>query len=221
MLLTLTLLAALLGQGTPPAQATPADTMRLVRGFANQQYAWGTMRLRKGEQVRAYLPVAGTVADVMIPYYLQSPDSGPKVKPKFTAIANVQWLRVRGQYFEVLSSGKREEGRLAARMQSGAVDLFAARFVPPPILTALGPNPVLSAPVDASHPGPDAASMSWYLRRPNGPPVLVSPANFATQVATFLADDRELARRVAASEAGYRLAELESIIQQYNQRARR
>jgi len=89
-----------------------------------------------------------------------------------------------------------------------------------PILTALGSNPVLISPAGASLPDVASAPASWYLRRPGTAPVLVNPANFAMEVAGFLPDDPGLARRVATGQPGYRDEELESIIQQYNQRAR-
>jgi hypothetical protein len=62
---------------------------------------------------------------------------------------------------------------------------------------------------------------SWYLRRSTGAPLLITPENFAKQVAAFLADDKELAAKVAAGAPGCQFDDLEALIRQYNQRARR
>lgn len=224
MLPTLTLFAALL-LSTPPApaqQAPEPDTTRQFRGFANITYAWGTLVLRKGKVVRAYLPTAPIRGLAMaLPYYPQPPGPGKMPNPKLVAVPNVRSMRVGSQYWELLSSGKPEEGNLAKRLQTGTVDLFMAQLSPAPILTALGPNPVLSSPADASQPDMSNMPATWYLRRASGPPVVVAPSNFANQVAGFLHDDPDLARRVAAGQKGYRYEELENIIQEYNQRAKR
>jgi hypothetical protein len=215
------LCAALLRGPAAPVQAAPPDTTRQFRGYANLTYAWGALELRKGKRLHAYLPT-GSARGLWpaMPYYLQAPGPGPLPKPKLLAAPNVRWMRIGSQYWELLGNSRQEEGQLARRLQAGTVELFLAQAESVPILTALGSNPVLSSPADATLPDLAASPANWFLRRPGTAPVLVSPANFASQVAGFLNDDPELARHVAAGEAGYRYAELESIIQRYNQRAR-
>lgn len=223
MLATLTLFAGLLsGPLAPaPAQTAPPDTTRQFRGYANLPFAWGTMELRKGKRVRAYLPTASACGlEMVVPYYPEAPGPGKLPNPKLVAAPNVRWLRVGDQYWELLRNNKNDEGTLAQRLQTGPVELFRMQAVASPILTALGPNPVMSSPADANKPEWVAEPARWYLRRASGPSVLVAPSNFASQVASFLADDPELARRVATGQAGYRYEELERIIQQYNQRSR-
>ena len=221
MLAALVFCAALL-QPACPAQAAPPDTTRQFRGFADLTYAWGTVELRKGKRLRAYLPTSSARGLTMVvPYYPQAPGPGPLPKPKLLAAPNVRWMQIGAQYWELLKSSRQDDGSLARRLQVGAVELFLAQAVATPILTALGSNPVMSSPAGATMPEMMASPASWFLRRPGTAPVLVSPASFAGQVAAFLRDDPELARRVAASEAGYRYADLESLIQRYNQRARR
>ncbi|UOQ52786.1 hypothetical protein [Hymenobacter cellulosivorans] len=63
-----------------PAPATwPAgDTTRVVRGFLNQNYAWGTLVLRDGSRLQAYLPATTTGGEVLVPYYVEAPKPGPK-----------------------------------------------------------------------------------------------------------------------------------------------
>jgi hypothetical protein len=218
MLATLTLSAVLLLQPT-----APPDTTRQFRGYSNLPFAWGTMLLRKNKVVRAFLPLSSLRGlEMLVPYYPEVPETGPLPKPKFAAAPNVQWIRIGTRYWETLGSSRQEPGLLAARVQTGAIDLFMATAPATPILTALGSNPVLSSPADASVPEwAKAGPASWYLRRSGSTPVLVAPANFASQVAAFLHDDAELARRVASSQPGYRYPDLESIVQQYNQRVRR
>ena len=222
--LMLPLWAALLGGPAVPAQAAPLpDTTRQFKGFADLPFAWGTMLLRNGQVVRAYLPTATTRGlEGVVMYYPQVPGSGSgkAARPRSVAAPNVQWLRVGGQYWEVLRSGKHDDGSLAQRRQTGAVELFLVQASATLILTALGPNPVMSSPAGATLPQLGPSPASWYLRRPAGPPMLVVPTNFASQVSAFLHDDPELARRVAASQPGYRYDELESIIQQYNRHPR-
>ena len=215
----LPLLAALLLGGAYPllAQQAPADTMRVVPGYGNQLFAWGTLALRKGRLVQAYLPATTTGLDKMVLYYPLAPDGSPAARPKVVALDQVRWMRVRGQYSELLGGGQGEPGRLAARRVSGPVELFMRQAYAMPMVSFLGPTPVLSSPATspaARQEGP----VEWYLRRPGGPPGLVNPANFASQVAAFLADDAELARRVAAGQPGYRLEELENVVRQYNKR---
>lgn len=222
MLSILTLYAALWAGPAAPTQTAPPDTTRQFRGFAELPFAWGTMLLRNGQVVRAYLPTATTRGlEGVVMYYSQAPGTatGKAARPKSVAAPNVQWLRVAGQYWEVLRSGKHDDGSLAQRREAGAVELFLVQASATLILTALGPNPVMSSPAGATLPQLGPAPASWYLRRAAGPPVLVAPTNFANQVAGFLHDDPELARRVATSQFGYRYEELESIIRQYNQRA--
>ena len=221
MLANLLLGATLWAAAVAPAQTAPPDTTRQFKGFADLPFAWGTMLLRNGQLVRAYLPTATTRGlEGVVMYYPQAPGSGSGKanRPKSVAAPNVQWLRVGGQYWEVLRSGKHDDGNLAQRRQTGAVELFLVQASATLLLTALGPNPVMSSPAGASQPQLGPSPASWYLRRPAGPPVLVVPTSFASQVAAFLHDDPELARRVAAGQPGYRYDELESIIQQYNRR---
>lgn len=220
MLPTFTLLAALLLSA--PAQDAPVDTTRQFQGYGSMTYAWGTLVQRNGKMLRAYLPTTTVRGyEMVVPYYPQAPaPTGKASRPKLVAAPNVRWMRVGGQYWELLGRTRAEEGKLALRRQAGAVELFMARAAAPPILTALGPNPVMSSPVGTSQ-RVELPPDDWYLRRAAGPPVLVEPGSFASQVADFLRDAPELARRVAAGQPGYRYENLESIIQQYNQRARR
>jgi hypothetical protein len=214
-LCTLPILASLLLAAPTPFQKVPVDTTRVVQGFNNQEYAWGTVMLRKGTQLRAYLPATDTGLDMLLAYYLVPPDSQPGLKPKLLHVKEVRWMRVRGQYSELLEGNKLVAGRLAARRVSGAVELFVVKINPSPIVSFLGSTPVLSSPVAGQE---KSAALTWYLRRAGGPPVLVSPGGFASQMAAFLADDAELARQVGAGQPGYRLGDLEAVIQQYNQR---
>jgi hypothetical protein len=215
---TLAILAPLLLRiATPvlPPQQVPTDTTRVVQGFNNQEYAWGKLMLRKGKQLQAYLPLTNTGQDMLLAYYLVPPDSQPRLKPKLLPLDEVRWMQVRGQYSELLDGGKHEAARLAARRVSGAVELFVVKVRPSLVVSFLSSTPVLSSPVA----GPEKSGpLTWYLRRPGSPPVVVSQKGFASQMAAFLADDAELARRVAAEQPGYRLADLENVIQQYNQR---
>ena len=226
MLFALTFLAASLlpGAGPAPTHQTPApaDTTRQFRGFANATFAWGTLVLRNGKVLRAYLPTV-PIPDLAlaVPYYLAAPEAGKLPKPKLVAVPAVQSMRVGNQYWELLTLGKADEGSLVRRLQGGVVDLFAAQAGPSLVLTALGSNPVLSSPVDAAKPDRADAPVIWYLRRAGSPPVRVAPSNFASQVASFLRDDPELARRVAAGQAGHRYEDLERLVQQYNQRNNR
>jgi hypothetical protein len=213
---TLPILASLLlGAATPaPLQKLPSDTTRVVQGFDKQAYAWGTVMLRKGTQLRAYLPATDTGLDMLLAYYLVPPDSQPGLKPKLLHVKEVRWMQVRGQYSELLDEGKFRASHLAARRVSGAVELFVVKINPPRVISFLSSTPVLSSPVAGSD---KAGPLTWYLRRDGGSPVVVSPQGFASQMAAFLADDAELARRVAAGQPGYRLGDLQDVIQQYNQ----
>ena len=213
---TLPILASLLlGAAAPTSlQNLPSDTTRVVQGFDKQDYAWGTVMLRKGTQLRAYLPATDTGLDMLLAYYLVPPDSQPGLKPKLLHVKEVRWMRVRGQYSELLDGGKYRASRLAARRVSGVVELFVVKINPSPVISFLSSTPVLSSPVAGTD---KSGPLTWYLRRHGGTPVLVSPAGFANQMAAFLADDAELASRVAAGQSGYRLGDLEEVIQQYNQ----
>jgi hypothetical protein len=222
MLPALALFAALLLPLSTPAQAAPVDTIRQFRGYNNLSFAWGTLKLRNGKVVRAYLPTALMRGfEMLVPYYPQAPGPDKRPRPKLVAAPNVQWMRVGDQYWELMGHGRIIDGSLALRRLTGPVELFIVQASAAPIFSALGPNPVLSSPADASSSAPGEVPAIWYLRRAAGTPVLVAPASFASQVAGFLSDDPELARRVAAGQPGYHYENLESIIQQYNQRARR
>ncbi|RYU74642.1 hypothetical protein [Hymenobacter persicinus] len=216
---TLLVVGAQLLSGPVPTAPPASDTTRLVRGFMNQQFAWGTLVLRDGRRLQAYLPATTTGVDMMVPYYVLPPDAQPKSKPKLLAINKVKCMRVQGQYSELLTPDKNEMPRLAARRQAGAVELFLVQMTAPPLVaTYLGSAPVLGAPATSA---PGTAVASWYLRRGTGVPLLITPENFTSQVPAFLADDKELAAKVAAGAPGCRFADLEAIIQRYNQRPRR
>jgi len=216
MLLTTLLLAA---TQLLPGPAPASDTTRLFQGVRNQTFAWGTLVLQDGRRLQAYLPVTATGLYMSVPYYAQPPDEQPAAKPKNVNVNKVRFMRVQGQYSELLTVNKREGGQLAARRQAGAVELFLVQMTLPPLLTTfLGSTPVLGSPATHATGG---AITSWYLRRPAAAPILLSPEQFAKQVSSFLSDDKELAAKVAAGAPGYQFDDLESIIQQYNQRARR
>ncbi|TGD78466.1 hypothetical protein [Hymenobacter wooponensis] len=207
--------SALASAQTP---SLPTDSTRVVKGFGGQQYAWGKLTRRKGEVLEAYLPMGNRGFDNLVCYYPSIPENAPLPKPKLLPITDVQWMRVRGQYSELLKPVKNDIGRLATRRVAGTVELFVVESAPP-IVMALGPVPVLGTPANPSATPAGPGTTSWFLRRPSGGLVVVEPDKFAQQLATYLADDQELARKVAAGQAGYRLEQIESIIQQYNQRA--
>jgi hypothetical protein len=200
--------------------------MRLATGVGGAPFAWGTVVLRGGERLRAYLPAGATGAEFSLFYYLTPPDRGhPAPKPKRLTLAKVQSMLVRGQYSELLpgnrsTPGQRTPDRLGARLASGAVELFVVKSPALLAVSFLGSSPVLSAPASTTATALVPEELSYYLRRTGGAPVRVEPALFATQLATFLADDKELARRILVGQAGYRFSELLSLVQQYNQRTR-
>lgn len=220
-----------LAGGLPAAQATgpsqePADTTRLTTGAGGAAFAWGTVVLRSGERLHAYLPAGATGAEFTLPYYLAPPDRGhPAPKAKHLALSKVQSMLVRGQYSELLpgdrsTPGQRTPDRLGARLAGGAVALFVVKSPAMLAVSFLGSSPVLSAPVSTTATALLPEATSYYLRRAGSAPVRVEPALFATQLATFLADDKELAHRILSGQAGYRFADLPSLVQQYNQHAR-
>lgn len=203
----------------PPAQA-PADTLRQAVAADGTPFAWGVVQLRSGTRLRAYLPAGAAGAEFTLPYYLALPGPGaPWPKPKRLPLSKVQWLLVRGQYSEALpaSRAQRTPDRLAARLVAGPVELLVVKS-PPLRVSFLGSVPVLSAPASATTTELVPEAVSYYLRRPGQPAVLLDAPAFASQVGAFLADDAELARRIRAGQAGYRWAELPSLVQQYNQR---
>ncbi len=215
ILCILPILACLL----PLPRPAPPDTSQVFVGVLGQRFAWGTAALRKGPPLRAFLPATTTGLDGMVFYYPVAPGGGPAPKPKALAVDDVRWMRVQGQYSELLKLAQNEPGRLAARRRTGAVELFVVQYVPPVVLNLMGPTPVLTSPATSGAPAARPAT-SWYLRAADGAAVLIEPSRFASQVAAMLAKDPELARRVAAGEPGYGLAELESLVQRYNQRVR-
>lgn len=200
----------------PPAPG-PADTTRVIPGMLGQKFAWGVAGLSNGRTLRGYWPASTTGVDEVVAYYQNPPDASPARHPKLLPVDQVRWMRVQGQYSELLKPDKREMGRLAARRRTGAIELFVVKATPLALVNFLGPTPVLTSPASPAA-GPTATS--WYLRRPGGAPVLVRPETFAPQLAEWLAPDAELARRVVAGQPGYRLDDIESLVEQFNQRVK-
>jgi hypothetical protein len=201
-----------------PAQA-PVDTLRLVVAPNGTHFAWGVVQLRSGARLRAYLPAGAAGAEFTLPYYLVPPNQGsPAPRPKRLHLSKVHWLLVRGQYSEALpaSRAQRTPDRLAARLVAGPVELFVVKS-PPLRVSFLSSTPVLSTPASSTAVELVPEAVNYYLRRPGQPAVLLDADAFASQVGTFLSDDAELARRIRAGQAGYRLSELPSLVQQYNQ----
>ena len=201
-----------------PAQS-PADTLRLAVGPSGTTFAWGVVQLRGGPRLRAYLPTGAAGAEFSLFYYPTLPAEGtPWPKAKHLPISKIQWMQVRGQYSEGLpaSRAQRTPDRLAARLVAGPVELFVVKS-PPLRVSFLGSAPVLSAPASTTPVELLPEAVSYYLRRPGQPAVLLAAGEFASQASTFLADDPELARRIRAGQAGYRIAELPNLVQQYNQ----
>lgn len=207
-MLLATLLLALSGAGP-----SLPDTTRTAPGYGGQTYAWGTLMPRRGPVVRAYLPTTDAGFHLTVPYYTSLPAAGRK--PKMMAATNVRWIRVAGQYSVLMQPDPGELGELAVQRVAGPVEVFRVKTVPTPVASFMGSAPVLSAPVSGS----GVAGTRWYLRRPDGTILRVDPDRFASQVAAFLAADKELAQRVATRQPGYGLAELEAVVRQYNQRA--
>ena len=204
-------------QPTPVAQPAAVDTSQVFVGMLNQRYAWGTAMLRTGQVLRAYLPASTTGLDGAIAYYPGAPEPGKRpARPKLLAVDQLRWMRVQGQYSELLKAGPQEPGRLAARRATGELELFVVHYTPPVVVNLLGSSPVLSAPVSGAA---GESIITWYLRRPPAAAVLIEPQRFASQVAAFLVGAPELARRVAAHDPGYGPADLEKLVLQYNQRA--
>jgi hypothetical protein len=195
------------------------DTSQVFVGVLNQRYAWGTAMLRTGKVLRAYLPASTTGLDGAVAYYLSAPETGARrlPRPKLLAVDEIRWMRVQGQYSELLKANPHESGRLAARRATGELELFMVQYVPPVVVNLLGSSPVLSAPATAAM---GQGTTTWYLRTPPGAAVPIEPPRFASQVAAFFTKDPELARRVSAREPGYGPADLEKLVHQYNQRAR-
>jgi hypothetical protein len=208
-MLIATLLMALSG-----AAPSLPDTTRTAAGYGGHTYAWGTLMPRRGPVVRAYLPTTDAGFNLTVPYYTSLPASAG-LKPKLMAAANVRWIRVAGQYSVLMQPDPKEPGELAVQRVAGPVEVFRVKTVPLPVASFIGSAPVLSAPVSGS----GVAGARWYLRRADGTILYVDPDKFASQVAAFLAADKELAQRVATRQPGYGLAELEAVVRQYNQRA--
>jgi hypothetical protein len=203
----------------PSQPAALPDTSQVFAGVLNQRYAWGTAMLRTGQVLHAYLPASTTGLDVAVAYYLNAPQSGARrpARPKLLRIEEVRWMRVQGQYSELLQATPHEAGRLAARRASGELELFVVQYVPPVVVNLLGSSPVLSAPATAAA---GQGTTTWYLRSAPAGAVAIEAPRFASQVAAFLAKAPELAQRVAAHEPGYGPADLEKLVRQYNQRQR-
>ena len=217
MLLIATVCVAALASPSP--QPAPADTLRLAVGPDGTALAWGVVQLRGGARLRAYLPAGTAGAEFSLFYYPALPAEGtPWPRPKRLSISKIQWMLVRGQYSEALpaSRAQRTPDRLAARLVAGPVELFVVKS-PPLRVSFLSSAPVLSAPAATTPVELLPEAVSYYLRRPGQPAVLLAAGEFASQASTFLADDPELARRIRAGQAGYRLAELPGLVQQYNQ----
>ena len=212
--------ALLLALALPLPQGPGGDTTQTFAGVMNQQYAWGVVGLQNGQVLRGFLPTNANGSTGVIPYYQPRPDGSRPRKPKALTTAEVQWMRVQGQYSELLGKTKNDTGELAARRATGALELFVVKSRPPLIVNFMGPTPVAGLPTTSAAPA-FAGPVSWYLRYPgDAAAVRVEPAHFASQVPAFLQKDAALARRVAAGDEGYRFANLESIVQQYNQRVK-
>jgi hypothetical protein len=195
-----------------------SDTSQVFVGVLNQRYAWGTAMLRSGKVLHAYLPAGGAGTEGMVAYYLNPPAATPgrRARPQLLPVQEVQWLRVQGQYSELLKASPGDNVFLATRRAAGELELFVVQYVPPVVVNLLGSTPVLSSPASAKA---SQGTTTWYLRRAPAAAVLIEPQRFASQVPAFLAKDPELARRVAAREPGYGPADLEKLVHQYNQRA--
>jgi hypothetical protein len=220
MLLLLLFAAYVAALASPPPAQAPADTLRLAVAADGTPLAWGVVQLRSGARLRAYLPAGTAGAEFTLSYYSALPSPGvPWPKPKRLPLSKVQWVLVRGQYSEALpaSRAQRTPDRLAARLVAGPVELLVVKS-PPLRVSFLSSVPVLSSPASATTTELVPEAVSYYLRRPGQPAVLLDAPAFASQVGAFLADDAELARRIRAGQAGYRWAELPSLVQQYNQR---
>ena len=196
------------------APALPPDTTGTAPGYGGHTYAWGTLVPRRGPAVRAYLPTTDAGFEAIVPYYTSLPAS-VSLKPKLIAAANVRWIRVGRQYTALMKPDPMQLGELAALRVAGPVEVYRVKTVPTPVASFMGSAPVLSAPASGSV----TTGTRWYLRRADGSILRIDPDNFASQVAAFLAADKELAQRVATRQPGYGLAELETVVQQYNQRA--
>jgi hypothetical protein len=198
-------------QATLPSPA--ADTVGHRASGLPLRYYMGTVTKTDGTDFKAYLPAtrAGYSGGNLI-YFLPSP-TGDRLGPRKTIdIDVIKTMLVHGRVYETIQHKGKSTGVLALQLLSGPVSLLTyadPRSLPLPLpLAGIGSGvPMLSIPL--------ADKNRWYVQR-NGDYLELRRAKFADELSTYLADNPDLAGKIARGESNYLYANVPAIIAEYN-----
>ncbi len=200
-------------QAPLPAPAT--DTVGHHASGIPLRYYLGTLLKTDGTALSAYLPVtrAGHSGGNLI-YFLPSPTGDRLGQRKTIDIDAIEAMHVHGRVYETVQHKGKSTGVLALQLLNGPVCLLTyadSRSWPLPLpLAGVGmPMPMVSIPLsDKNH---------WYVQR-NGDYLELRRAKFAEELSAYLADEPDLAEKIARSEPQYQFANVLAVISEYNTR---
>ena len=200
----------------PPAPIVEDTVGHLSDSFGKvvNRFYLGTLTKTDGTQIRAYMPYSRMGYENSIDYYAPPLSLDNQLRHRHNVtIKEIKSITVHGRTFEAIQLGTKKADVLALHLFDGPITLSTysePRAIPIPLpLGALGGPSLLAAiPIsDKSH---------WYLYR-NGAWTEIRRAGFAETMSAYLADNPELAAKVAQQEPNYLHQNTPAIIIEYNQ----
>jgi hypothetical protein len=196
----------------PPPSAT--DTTSHPDDDGLVRYRMGILTHMDGSTITAYMPCNRVGYSGKLRYFLPPLSIDAQLRhPHTINIEKIKQMTVHGRIYETVQRQGKNTDVLALHLFDGPISLAMyaqPRAIPLPIPLppgAFGLLPVLGFKLsDKDH---------WYVSR-NGACTEMPRAHFAELMSAYLADNPELAGKVARQQAHYQHADTPDIIAEYN-----
>lgn len=195
----------------PAADTVGHEMFTYAKG--TDRYYLGTLVKADGMQLPAYLPTQRLGFRGRISYFLPPLTAANELQHRRSInVKKIKRMEVKGRSYESIVLHGKPIDILAVQLLDGPVTLATiaiARAIPIPIPLGVGlPLPIIGIPLSDNN--------LWYLRR-NNDWTQIRRAKFATTLSAYLADEPELAAKIARQEANYLYLNMPVIIAAYNE----
>jgi hypothetical protein len=199
---------------TPKPASAEADTTghdRYSYGRRMDRFYLGTLTKADGTEIQAFLPTKYMGYERDIEFFLPPLAFGDLRHRNTLKMKDLKAMSVHGKRYETVQQADTKVTVMALKVLDGPVALSVyaePRAIPIPIPLGVGVAvPILGINIaDKNH---------WYLLR-NGVYTEMPKAHFAELMSAYLADNQELAGKIARQEANYLHANTPSILLEYN-----
>ena len=199
----------------PPSSATDTTSHTVNGDGVGVQYRMGTISLVDGTSITGYVPSSRNGYGGGSLYYFMPPLSiDAQLRHRHTVkITKIKQMDVHGRLYKTMQHEGKNIDVLALHLFDGPISLAMytePRAIPIPLPIPVGSAimaPLLNIKIsDKDH---------WYLTR-NGVCTEIPRAHFAEQMSAYVADNADLAGKIARQEPNYLHANTPAIIAEYN-----